>query len=188
MKKASLLSTICLLLLLLGCRKTETQKAPGVPVATEPKQGEVQTPYYPGLIEEYRTVLAEDPDNLAALTALGNAYFGNRQWTEAITLYERALLFNPKDPDVRTDLGTAYRNIGMADRALVEYHTALEYDPGHLDARYNIGVVYASNKKNFREAIRAWEDILKFSPNYPEAEKMKATIMTFKKALKKDAQ
>ena len=148
----------------------------------------MQAPYYPGLIKEYRTILAEDPSNLAAITALGNAYFGNGQWTEAITMYNRVLLFNPKDADVRTDLGTAYRNIGMTDRALIEYHAALEYDPGHLNARYNTGIVYASNKKNYRKAIRAWEDLLKIAPNYPAAEQMKSMIQTFKKSLNKDVQ
>jgi tetratricopeptide (TPR) repeat protein len=157
-------------------------------VATEPatEHGELQPPYYSGLIEEYRAILAEDPNNLAAITALGNAYFDNGQWAEAITMYDRALLINPIDADVRTDLGTAYRNTGMTDRALAEYRTALGHDPGHLNARYNTGVVYASNIKNYREAIRIWEDLLKIAPNYPQAEQMKSMIMTFKKALKKD--
>ncbi len=178
------MTALCLLLLPVGCRKTETRKAPAVPVATE--QGELQAPYYSGLIEEYRAILAEDPNNLAMITALGNAYFDNSQWKEAIMMYNRVLLINPKNADVRTDLGTAYRNIGMTDRALAEYHTALEHDPGHLNARYNTGIVYASNKKKYREAIRIWEDLLKISPNYPAAGQIKSMIMTCKKALKKD--
>ena len=157
-------------------------------LATEPatQHGELQSPYYSGLIEEYRSMLAEDPNNRAAITALGDAYFDNGQWKEAITIYERALIFNPRDVDVRTDLGTAYRNIGMTDRALAEYRIALEHDPGHLNARYNTGVVYATNKKNYKEAIRIWEDLLKFAPNYPQAEQMRSMIMTYNKAPKKD--
>jgi tetratricopeptide (TPR) repeat protein len=188
MKKAFIMTALCLLLLLCGCRKTGTRKTPDVPVATEPatQHGELQSPYYSGLIEEYRTILVEDPNNLAAITALGNAYFDNGQWKEAITTYERALLISPGDADVRTDLGTAYRNTGMTDRALAEYRTALKYDPGHLNARYNTGVVYATNKKNYKEAIRIWEDLLKIAPNYPQAEQMKSMILTFNKALKKD--
>ncbi len=150
------------------------------------QHGELQSPYYSGLIEEYRRILAEDPNSLAAITALGNAYFDNGQWKDAITIYEHALLINPGDADVRTDLGTAYRNIGMADRALAEYRIALKHDPGHLNARYNTGVVYAMNKKNYREAIRIWEDLLKIAPNYPQAEQMRSMIMTFNKAPKKD--
>ena len=184
MKKAFIMTTLCLLLLPCGCRKTEIQKAPGVPAATE--QEELQAPYYSGLIEEYHTILAEDPNNVAAITALGNAYSDNGQWTEAITMYERALLINPKNADVRTDMGTAYQNIGKTDRALAEYRLALEHDPGQLDARYYKGVVYAENLKNYKEAIRIWEDLLKIAPNYPEAEQMRSTIMTFKKALRKD--
>jgi len=185
MKKAFIMSALCLLLLLFGCRKTETRKTPGAPPLA-PVQADSQAPYYPGLIEEYRANLAEDPNNLAALIALGNAYFDNGQWTEAITKYNRALLSNPKDADVRTNLGTAYLNLGMTDRALAEYRAVLEYDPGHLDARYNTGLVYAAKKKKYREAIRVWEDLLKIAPNYPAAEQMKSMIMTFKEELRKD--
>jgi tetratricopeptide (TPR) repeat protein len=190
MKKTVIMTALCLLLLLCGCRKTGTRKAPDVPLATEPatQHGELQSPYYSGLIEEYQSMLAEDPNNRAAIIALGNAYFDNGQWKEAITIYERALIFNPIDVDVRTDLGTAYRNIGMTDRALAEYRIALEHDPGHLTARYNTGVVYATNKKNYKEAIRIWEDLLKIAPNYPQAEQMKSMILTYRKALKKDTQ
>jgi tetratricopeptide (TPR) repeat protein len=82
--------------------------------------------------------------------------------------------------------GLAYRNIGMADRALAEYRTALEHDPGHLNARYNIRSFMARIKKNYREAIRIWEDLQKVAPNYPQAEQMRSMMMTFKKTLRKD--
>jgi tetratricopeptide (TPR) repeat protein len=72
----------------------------------------LRSPYYSGLIEEYRTILAGDPNNLTAITALGNAYFENGQWKETITMYERALIVDPRNVDVRTDPGNAYRNIG----------------------------------------------------------------------------
>ena len=188
MKKAFIMTALCLLLLACGCRKTGTRKTPDVPVATEPatQHEELQPPYYSGLIEEYRTILAEDPNNLSAITAPGNAYFDNGQWKEKITMYEHALLINQKNADVRTDLGTACRNIAMADRALAEYRAALEHEPGHLHARYSTGAVYGSNKKNYRGAIREWEDLLKIAPNYPQAEQMRSMMMTVKKALKKD--
>lgn len=186
MKKAFIVTALCLLLLTSGCQKTETLKTSGSPAAAD--QEADQTPYYSGLIEEYRTILAEDPSSLAAITALGNAYLGNGQWTDAVTMYNRVLLYNPKDADVRTDLGTAYRNLGMMERALDAYRTALEFEPDHLDALYNTGVVYALNRKNYRKAIRIWEDLLRIAPNYPQAQQMRFMISTFQQALKKDVQ
>jgi tetratricopeptide (TPR) repeat protein len=187
MKKV-LTAAVAFVLFLAGCSRTEGENpaaVSGTPGRTE-KAEEVQAPYYYGLIEEYRMTLAQDPHNLAAVIALGNAYYDSGQWKEAITLYDRALRIDPRNADVRADMGTSYRNIGMSDRALAEYRKALEYEPGHLNSRYNIGVVYAYDKKDYAAAVHVWENLLQLSPHHPQSEHMRSCIVTFKKVLKKD--
>jgi len=188
--KSALIVAVLCFPLLFGCGKKEEQKIPVLPAAPEHSlhRDEAQLPNYDGLIEEYRSILAEDPNSLAAIVALGNAYFDDRQWKRAIMMYEHALLLDPRNADVRTDMATAYRNIGMVDRALVEYRTAIEHDPGHLNARYNQGMIYAHDKRDFRAAIHIWEELLKLAPSYPQADNIKSGIATFRKALKKGPQ
>jgi tetratricopeptide (TPR) repeat protein len=184
----SILLMACLCVpLLFGCSKAENKKAPVNPSAPEQagRIAEPKTPYYPGLIGEYRAILADDPNNLATLIALGNAYFDSGQWKNAVTMYEHALMIDPRNADVRSDLGTAYRHLGMSERALAEYHLALEHEPGHLNARYNTGIVYAYDKKNYRAAIAIWEELLRLAPNYPEAERIRSNIESIKKESKK---
>lgn len=186
MKNALIWALLCLATLS-GCRNAEEKKSLPAPVATEnsKKFDASQPPNYAGLIEEYRTILAEDPNNLAGIIALGNAYYNSGLWKKSIMLYDHALLIDPGNADVRTDMGTAYRNVGMPDRALAEYRVALEYEPSHLNARYNMGIIYATNKKNYKAAIRVWEDLLRLAPNYPYAEDMRTSIAAFRKSLKK---
>lgn len=184
--KNILITALLGLLLLSGCKKAEEKGPFPAPAAAEdPKKIDAsQTPNYAGLIEEYRTLLVEDPDNLAGIIALGNAYFYSGQWKKSITMYEHALLIDPGNADVRTDMGTAYRNVGMPDRALAEYRIALENEPSHLNARYKMGIIYAQ-KKDYRSAIRVWEELLRLSPNYPQADDVRAGIAAFKKERKK---
>ena len=146
---------------------------------------QVRNPDYHGLIEEYRATLKEDPENLAAMIALANAYYDSGMWREAIRFYERALTHEPLNADVRTDMGTAYRNLGKPERALVEYRLALNHEPGHLNARYNMGVVYAFDVKNYPVAIHVWEELLRLAPNHPHADDIRTCIVTFKKTLRK---
>jgi len=169
------------LLLLPACGKTEQKKPAPLTTVTDHhgRPAESQSPYYYGLIEEYRTTLADDPNNLSALVALGNAYFDSHQWKKAIAVYEHALRVDPHHSDVRTDMGTALRNLGMTDRALAEYRLALEHDPSHLNARYNMGIILAYDKKDVRSAIRLWEEVLNIAPNHPQAEEMRAAIAAF---------
>jgi tetratricopeptide (TPR) repeat protein len=186
MKSVMVAAAVCLALLS-GCRKADEKMPPAVPAAVvHASKSESQNPYYYGLIEEYRTILAEDPNNLAAIVALGNAYFDSGQWQEAIRLYERALKINPRNADVHTDMGTAYRNLGMPNRALAEYRRALDLEPGHVNAHYNLGIVYAYDVKDYAAAIHVWEKLLRLSPNHPQADQMRSSIATFRKALKKN--
>lgn len=179
--------------LLFACARSEQKKSTAVFRGTDRNEAaqarnlaEAQAPYYQGLIEEYRTILAQDSNNFSALVALGNAYFDSGNWKKAITMYEHALLIDPRDADVRADMGTAYRNLGLSDRALAEYRLALKHEPGHLDARYNMGIVYAYDKKDYRAAIRIWQDILKAAPNYPHAEDIRSTITALRSRIKED--
>jgi tetratricopeptide (TPR) repeat protein len=172
--------------LLFGCSKIDGGKQAASPSADEKAQqgSEAQTPNYDGLVEEYQALLAEDPNNLAVIIALGNAYYNSGRWKEAAASYGRALSIDPRNADVHADRGTAYRNMGMPDRALAEYRTALEYDAGNQNARYNLGIVYAYDKRDYEAAIRVWEDLLRVSPNHPQSDRMRACIITFRRALK----
>jgi tetratricopeptide (TPR) repeat protein len=170
-------------LLLAGCKDTGQKKPVSIPAAaahhakTEPPQ----RPYYQGLIDEYRTILTEDPNNLAAIIGLGNAYFESGAWREAIDQYHNALRIAPRNADVHSDMGVAYRNLGMPERALAQYRLALLYEPGHLNARYNMGIVYGFDLKNYPAAVRAWEELLLLAPTYSQADYMRTCMARFKK-------
>ena len=176
--------------LLFSCGAPEQKKSPFVLQGAHQvqKPSRSQAPYYPGLIEEYRLLLAEDPHNFAALVALGNAYFDNGNWKRSIEMYHSALLIAPRDADIHSAMGTAYRNLGLIDRSLAEYRLALKYEPGHLDARYNMGNVYAYDKKDYRDAVRVWTEILRLAPNYPEAERIRSNIAVLNKKMKVENQ
>lgn len=169
-----------------GCSSpTEQRRAHLLKEQREQKdqQGELRQPYYYGLIEEYRGVLAEDPHNRAALVALANAYYDSGNWRQAIHYYERALAQDPHDPDILTDLGTSYRNSGNSDRAFQYYRKALHQNPDHLNARYNLGIVYAYDRKNYAGAIREWEHLLRIAPTFPHAAQMRESIEMFRRKM-----
>lgn len=186
MKELTLLAA-ALFLVLPGCKDARTGPGGNIPAAVEHGQ-RLETsphPYYYGLIEEYRTTLASDPENLAAVIGLGHAYSDSGAWREAIEQYEHALRIDPSNADVHTDLGIAFRTLGMINRALAEYRKALEYEPGHLNARYNLGIIYGFELRNYPLAIHIWEEVLKLAPNHPNAEQMRTSIAGFKKMMRK---
>ena len=181
--KNALIMAVLFFPLLAGCRKADDKKAPVLHPATEHAGAseQVRAPDYYGLIDEYRSTLKENPDNLAAMIALGNAYYDSGMWRDAARTYERTLKYDPRNADVRTDMGTAYRNLGDPERALAEYRLALRSEPGHLDARYNMGIVYAFDLRNYAVAIHIWEDFLRLAPNHPRANDIRTIIASIRK-------
>lgn len=168
-----------------GCSDNGGQPAGAAGPGDESAQpGKDQAPYYYGLIEEYRSVLAADPHNLAAIIGLANALFEAGQWREAIAHYEQALRLNPHNADVITDLGTCYRNLGRPDEALREYGRALKIEPTHQGALFHMGAVYGHDKKDYARAIETWERLLRLAPNHPRMEYLHAKMASFRKALR----
>lgn len=167
-----------------GCSKDEQGSSRP---ASHPAPEKGAKPYYYGLIEEYQNILAGDPHNLAALTALGNAYYDAGQWKLAIPYYEQALRFNPHMADVVTDMGTCYRNLGMSDRAVTQYEKALTIEPTHQNALLNLGIVYGYDLKDHAKAIAAWEQLLHVAPKHPKAAYLETTIAQFRKAMRQKA-
>jgi cytochrome c-type biogenesis protein CcmH/NrfG len=184
MTKTACWLALCFLLFTACSKVEEKNPASGLPPAFDhvTKSEKSQSPYYYGLMEEYRNTLQQDPDNLAALIGLGNACSESGAWREAIVQYQHVLRLDPRNADVLTDLGTAYRNIGYPDRAQAEYRKALEYEPGHLDARYLLGVLFAFNYHDYPAAIHVWQELLRIAPNHPQAEFMRNNIASFRKA------
>jgi tetratricopeptide (TPR) repeat protein len=167
-----------------GCTGGQTASDGGDDASQKTVDGQGQSPYYYGLIEEYRSILAEDPNNLAAIIALANALYDADQWREAIRFYEQALQLNPSNADLITDMGTCYRNLGMADQAIKVYERALAIEPSHQNTLFNLGVVYGYDKKNYRKAIALWERLLHLAPKYPKASEIQASLAGFRRLLK----
>jgi tetratricopeptide (TPR) repeat protein len=114
-----------------------------------------------------RSLLMADPKNLAALIELGNLYYDQGQFAQAVEWYGKALEIAPRNPNVRTDRGTSYWNINRPDEAIVEFKKSLQVDPEHQQTLYNLGLVYLQGKNNVAEAKKAWQTLLKVNPNHP---------------------
>jgi hypothetical protein len=185
MKKA-LAAAVAFSLFLAGCSKTEGENPAAVSGAqgrTE-KSEEVQTPYYYGLIEEYRMTLAQDPHNLAAVIALGNAYYDSGQWKEAITL-TTVPSGSTRERRCAATTGTA---TGISECLTAPFgipeSAGIRARSPQCPVQYRRRLVH--DKKDYAAAVHIWENLLQLSPHHPQSEHMRSCIVTFRKVLKKD--
>lgn len=118
----------------------------------------------------------KDPNDYDSLVKLGNLFYDGKQFPKAIEYYERALAIHPESADVRTDMGTAYWYAGNADKAVTAMETSLKYRPGHPQTLFNLGWVRWQGKADAKGAVKAWEELLKANPDYPQKEQVEQYI------------
>ena len=106
----------------------------------------------------------------------GNRFYDAQRYEDAIPYYQRALTFNPSAVNVSTDLGTALWYTGRTDAALAQYDRSLAIDRDHAQTLFNLGIVRAEGKHDYAGAIETWETLLKTTPNYPAADKVRSLI------------
>jgi len=100
-------------------------------------------------IAVFPPIAAADPDDTDPDLAKRDADYAaakraadNKDWMQAVRLYERAEKRYPDQPDLQNNLGYAYRNLKQYDLAFKHYKRAIEIDPRHRGAHEYIGEAY----------------------------------------------
>jgi len=85
---------------------------------------------------EFEKVVAEDPEDTAALQYLGLIAQEQADFGRAVEFYDRALLVDPEDLDLQIDRASALLELGNADEAAAALDTVLAARPD--DPRANL--------------------------------------------------
>lgn len=141
----------------------------GNPQSDLPPELQAQYELFKVKEEEYKRILADDPNNVDALIGLGNLYFDNKQYQEAVDYYRRALRLDPDNPNVRTDLALCYFYLDLSDLAISELEQVVKDYPGFAQAHYNLAIVY-QRAGRLQDALNEIEKFLELVPYGPEAQ------------------
>jgi tetratricopeptide (TPR) repeat protein len=114
--------------------------------------------------------LKADPNNADAAVKLANTYFDAEQYGDAAKWYEQVIKLDPKNVDASTDLGVSYYYTNRTDEALKQFDASLKIDPRHTKTLLNQGIVLAFGRQNLEGAAQAWQKVVDFAPNTPEAQ------------------
>jgi len=110
--------------------------------------------------------LKSDPNNADLLNQVGNIYRMTHQFDMAATYYQKSLDVNPKNVGPRTDLASCLFYKGDIDGAIAQLEKSLTYEPKHAGTLLNLGLIRWQGKKDAAGAISAWQQLLKFHPDF----------------------
>jgi tetratricopeptide (TPR) repeat protein len=131
---------------------------PAPVVAVEPASGfaqalalETTDPH--AAISAYSSVVAAEPDNLAAWTNWGRLLHEQGELHKSLEIYEQGVARAGADAVLLFNRGVLLEDLGDAGSALESYQRALEEDPDFADCHYNLARLYESMGKA-QQAIR----------------------------------
>ena len=87
---------------------------------------------------------------------------------EAITDYEKALLYASQETLIRQHLGILYNKKGLKDKAFQEFKKAVEVEPEDPQAHFILGNFF-QGEKMWKEAEAEFKKVIKLSSEYAEA-------------------
>jgi tetratricopeptide (TPR) repeat protein len=130
---------------------------------------------FPGAIGSYTQVLAADPEQPAALAALGHLLGQLGCHAAALACFDRALLKAPDSQELLCNRGAALTALGKEEQALPCFDRALELDPANLPARFNRGVALLQQGLR-RQALACFDEVLSGDPGHAQARNLRGMI------------
>jgi tetratricopeptide (TPR) repeat protein len=109
-----------------------------------------------GLLKQ---VVADDPQVIDAWFSLGNAYYRESRFTEAIAHFRKALELKPDYDLALINMANAYRALGRDEEALAGYEHYLRVDPKNAWVQYQAGEIHLDRgdidraSEYFRQAL-----------------------------------
>lgn len=121
-----------------------------------------------GASRAFATLLEEHPHSAEIENLLGQAASGQKQYTLAVTHFEKALELNPNVPEAHLGIGLIDMRNGELAGAGKEFRLEMTTHPGDLRTQFYLAYVLGLQQDHV-EAVRMLRKIIDQRPDFPEA-------------------
>lgn len=135
-------------------------------------------------LEQCARILEEFPEIKEIYNVIGNVYFRQGHFDEAISGYRNALQFSPDSPELHFNLALACSKKGAIVEAESEYRKAIELNPNYPKAYAYLAHLYL-RQRMVDKAIQECHKALSLRPEYSEALYLNAAALIQKGDLSK---
>ncbi len=140
-------------------------------------QALMQAHRMPEAMQEYRNVIAVEPQSAIAHERLGlAALFVNNSYL-AVQELETATRLESDHASTHNALGLAYQSEGDGQKAQVEFEKALSLNPKDAEAAFNLGTIFAATGR-YGPAEEAFRKSVQANPKSPMAHNHLGTLLS----------
>lgn len=109
-------------------------------------------------------ILKERPNDAKALGEVGDIYFDQHRFVDAIEYYKKAIALDPQDIDSYNDIGLSYHYIGRSEEGLRYLEEGIKKSPSYQRLWLSKGFIFAI-RGDIADARAAWEKAYSIDPN-----------------------
>jgi tetratricopeptide (TPR) repeat protein len=135
-------------------------------------------------IRAYREALEQEPENVFAWNALGDALYGQGDAQGAVDAFQKGVEIDPKDPAAHYNLGELLYDMEELEEAEEECREAVRLDPTYGMAYLTLGGICMDQDRT-QDAVTYFEQYLKFETS-PQASDMVAEVKAVIEGLKEE--
>ena len=118
---------------------------------------------------EYEIILKKfvkaEPQNTEIYGYLGQLYYSQKRYSQAIEQFEKMIQLDPHNADVLYLLGSLYFEVGQKNKAIEMLVKSIQADPQQDGSLNTLGYIYADENDRLDEALDLVNRALKISPN-----------------------
>jgi len=129
---------------------------------------ELENKYKASISQESEKLEEEKEKTAYDYLLLGNSFYYENKYDEAIKAYKEAIKINPQDDNAYHEIGISYASMEKHDKAIDAYIAAIKINPKDYSTYYNLGISY-SNLKKYDKAIEVYKVSIKINPKYDSA-------------------
>ncbi len=112
--------------------------------------------------------LAADSNDAQLFYRNGLKELWQKNWSAALTFFQKAIEKNPQDSNVWFQVGYCYGKLGRSQDAIESFKRAIRIKPDYAEAHNNLGVVYGELGR-WQEAIESCKQAIRIKPDFAEA-------------------
>jgi len=110
-----------------------------------------------------KNVIIQNPDNMQAYSLLASIYSKQRNYSDAITTYQKIIDLDPNQDTAHMELGLVYLKMREWEKAIPSLEKAVKLNIDNKGAYFYIGNAY-EELKEFDKAVETYKEYLKLSP------------------------
>jgi len=119
-------------------------------------------------VDAYKRGIKLNPDRDDLRRDLGNLYYAEDRYAEALTEYQKAVRIDPGSSSNHYSLGQGYLKLEKYSAAESEFRTVFRLEPNSPYGNYGQGLVF-SKRKEFEQAIEKFEAAARIDDQFYDA-------------------